>query len=598
MITNNNKAQQGLLICLLAILCGTLSGLAFVPWRLAPLWPLMLFLLVLLLWPQLQGNPTDRSAPSAPNRRPSSIIIKKTTAFFFSAPLSSLGFRAFLFYFAQNITTLSWAGDAPSVFDDSLAPFGYVIAIGLPALMSIYYVRAFLLARRQPTSARTLLVLAIGLSLAAFIHSFFLSGFPWNIASHGFVYLPFFMTLLPYVGQFVLSTWFYSSVCLLVWLFIIFISSFYGAMQPHLPAAIDHGLRDIFRPIVPKMNTMGRVTLYIASLLFITLPFFFGILRYMQLPMHNAFNKTAPAFLLVQPNISIKQEKKEPVYKQVLLLLAQSRQGLEKNAEKNKTRANIILWPESSVAAHFLDDIHSRHYITRFLNDREYLLLGTLRENELNTSHNSMVLMDNQGQVVNFYDKHHLVPLGEYIPFGRYLPFVPIAARDIDISTGPAPFAFPIGNRFAFIPLICYESAFPHLANRYQLERASNRALGAIVVITNDAWFGKTIGPEQHLFMSQLRAAENGLPLLRVGLTGITAIIDPYGRLLASLPFNTAGSIYTVPPAPLAVMPPYARFQKMIDFGLAFMLLTVLSITCWPQRQLWIKNKKARQKKQ
>ena len=127
-----------------------------------------------------------------------------------------------------------------------------------------------------------------------------------------------------------------------------------------------------------------------------------------------------------------------------------------------------------------------------------------------------------------------LLPFGEYLPFSSWAKkfgLVPVAAQGIDLAAGKV--ATPItiknnkGEGFAFLPLICFEVAFPNMFGRYA--GGAPKKIDAIINITNDAWFGAGIGPRQHLFMAQLRAAENGVPFYRTAMTGISAVIDNRG---------------------------------------------------------------------
>ena len=146
---------------------------------------------------------------------------------------------------------------------------------------------------------------------------------------------------------------------------------------------------------------------------------------------------------------------------------------------------------------------------------------------------------DEFGAVRAVYDKHHLVPFGEYMPFGDQLAVIGItafAARDGNgYTAGTGAAVLDLGAAGKVLPLICYEAVFPQ-----DLRAAPERA-DWILQITNDGWFGNLAGPYQHLAQAQLRAIEQGLPLMRVANTGVTAAIDAKGRMLKSLPLNTEG---------------------------------------------------------
>ena len=169
---------------------------------------------------------------------------------------------------------------------------------------------------------------------------------------------------------------------------------------------------------------------------------------------------------------------------------------------------------------------------------------------------NALIVTGPGGAVAEAYDKHHLVPFGEYIPFGhlaRYIGLRSFAARDgYGFAAGPGPRLLDLGPIGAAMPLICYEAIFGH-----HIRRLPDRP-DVLLNITNDAWFGQVSGPYQHLAQARVRAVEQGLPMVRAANTGVSAVIDPAGRILASIPLNEAGYLDHALPAPL---PPtlYAR---------------------------------------
>lgn len=174
---------------------------------------------------------------------------------------------------------------------------------------------------------------------------------------------------------------------------------------------------------------------------------------------------------------------------------------------------------------------------------------------------NSLVVIGPGGRIEGVYDKHHLVPFGEYIPFGDlaydWFGIAAFAAQEGRAYTpGPGPKVLDLGPGLGrVLPLICYEAVFPQ-----DLRAAPERA-DWIMQVTNDAWFGTLTGPYQHLAQAQLRAIEQGLPLVRVANTGVSAVIDARGRITARLPLGVADFADVALPGPLAA-PPYARWGE------------------------------------
>ena len=174
---------------------------------------------------------------------------------------------------------------------------------------------------------------------------------------------------------------------------------------------------------------------------------------------------------------------------------------------------------------------------------------------------NSLQVFAPDGAVLATYDKHHLVPFGEYIPFGDlaydWLGVSAFAAKTGNAySAGAGPQVLDLGPKLGrVLPLICYEAVFP------QDLRGTARP-DWLMQITNDAWFGTLTGPFQHAAQARLRAVEQGLPLVRVANTGVTEVVDARGRVTASLPFGTQGFLDAALPGPLPATP-YARFGEI-----------------------------------
>jgi apolipoprotein N-acyltransferase len=166
---------------------------------------------------------------------------------------------------------------------------------------------------------------------------------------------------------------------------------------------------------------------------------------------------------------------------------------------------------------------------------------------------NSLAVLDTTGAPVAVYDKHHLVPFGEYIPLPRLVAALGIPSLEpltrSGFTAGTGPHLVQVPGLPAFLPLICYEAIFPG-----SLEAPEGRA-DWLVQVTNDAWFGEASGPYQHLAQARARAIEQGLPLARAANTGVSAMIDPFGRIVASLGLGESGIIDTLLPRALQPTP-------------------------------------------
>jgi apolipoprotein N-acyltransferase len=186
-----------------------------------------------------------------------------------------------------------------------------------------------------------------------------------------------------------------------------------------------------------------------------------------------------------------------------------------------------------------------------------YLLSGGDRKEYIGgrlKAWNSIFVFDKHGQVIDMYDKTHLVPFGEYMPMRGLLPdslhaVVAYSGVFPDFSAGTQPRAIEVGGKFSFCPLICYESLFSN----------SVRDADLLINFTTDMWYKNSSGPYQHFDMGKLRAVEYGIPFIRGASTGISGIIDPYGRVLAHLPLGEPGVLVHDIPLRSKVTTLYAR---------------------------------------
>lgn len=237
---------------------------------------------------------------------------------------------------------------------------------------------------------------------------------------------------------------------------------------------------------------------------------------------------------------------------------------------------DLIVWPETAVP-YLLNNIEDDMRILSDAARGAPLVFGIQRFGEARAFHNSLVVMGPGGEVQTIYDKRHLVPFGEYIPGARLLGQAGATGLARNLGTGftpgqtPGPIRLPgIGGA---IPLICYEGIFAE-----EVSDGGDRAR-LLLLITNDAWFGEAVGPFQHLAQARLRAIEQGLPMVRVANTGISAMIDPKGRIVESLPLNEAGALDVALPAALAPTP-YVAFGDWPIFAVLFLLLSGLYVSC------------------
>jgi len=262
---------------------------------------------------------------------------------------------------------------------------------------------------------------------------------------------------------------------------------------------------------------------------------------------------------LVQPN-AIQTQKWDPDY---IPLFYQRQLTLSASVG----RPDIVIWPEAAIT--YLPDENPfiRTQITTAA--QVPVILGARRRDE-NGVFNSLFLLNKDSSIADVYDKYHLVPFGEYMPLqglAQQLGLKGLAEQmGASNSFGSGPAILESEGVPPFLPLICYEAIFP--------QGVAGPRPAWLVQITNDAWFGEASGPYQHLAQARVRAIEQGLPLARAANTGISAMVDPLGRITDSLPLGVDGYI----DAPLAKpLPPtlLACWGQWPVVGLILLLLAL-----------------------
>lgn len=243
-------------------------------------------------------------------------------------------------------------------------------------------------------------------------------------------------------------------------------------------------------------------------------------------------------------------------------------------------RITHVVWPETAIDYRFDTDYpivriegERRERLMAAIPERGALLMGAIRDNA-GRYYNSFHVVTRAGGVTATYDKHDLVPFGEFVPMRpvlRRLGVEKLAHGAGDYTAGPGPATLAVPGAPGASPLICYEAIFPgHIDAR-------NRP-GWLVNATNDAWFGFTSGPYQHFASARLRAVEAGVPLVRAANTGITAVVDAYGRITARIPIMTTGVLDAALPRATAEPTFYARLgDRALLVLLALGLLAALS---------------------
>ncbi|MFY9559788.1 MAG: apolipoprotein N-acyltransferase [Terriglobales bacterium] len=254
--------------------------------------------------------------------------------------------------------------------------------------------------------------------------------------------------------------------------------------------------------------------------------------------------------LLVQPNIPVQEGWTTDYFQGTLRDLTWI--SLHPPGGKEGQPFDLIVWPESP-SPFFLNDASFREVVAALARQsRTWLLIGSIGVESASASpqhvselFNSAGLINPEGELTARYDKVHLVPFGEYVPFKRAFPFMDMLTQQVgNFAWGHSREPLDAGGQRLGV-VICYESIFPDEVREYAL-----RGADVLVNITNDGWYGDSGAWKQHLQMTQMRAVENGRWLLVGTNTGMTASVDPYGRIVAA----TGRQMRTALAAPYALL--------------------------------------------
>jgi len=412
-----------------------------------------------------------------------------------------------------------------------MAPFGLVFMAGGLAL---FWMAAFRLAHWLGGGG---LALATLLGLAELARGYVLTGFPWALIGYFWIDTPV-MQVAAWSGAFGLT----------------FLTLIAAAALSRALIAPGSGVGMRFALVLP-----------LAAL------FAAGLLREFPAPTGPADD--APIVRIVQPNAE-QHLKWQPEWLPVFF-----ERQLALTAQVTDKVPDLVIWPEAATGYDISPGTPVREMILDASGGAP-VILGHLRWTETGTF-NALSVVAERDRAGPSYDKHHLVPFGEYIPLGDWLLQFGInglaANPGAAFSAGPGPKVLAAGDGLGrFLPLICYEAVFP------QDTRARGDRPDWLLHLTNDAWFGSHAGPYQHLAQVKMRAVEQGLPVLRAANTGISAVIDPRGHVLDQLPLGQTGFIDAPLPAPLDA----TIYAHTGDWPVLVLLLTLLGGLAARRRQI------------
>ncbi len=503
----------------LAVLLGAVAVLAFAP---VHVWPVLFISFGGLVW-LLDGCYASHEALG---RR-----------------LSCAGFTGFCFGFGFFLAGLHWIAEAFLVEPWRHGWLIPLVMTAMPGGMALFFAAAGAgaMAMWRPGPARVF-ALAIAFGLAEYARGHVLTGLPWNLIGYGLLPEGPMMQMAALLGVYALSL-------MAVLLFA-------------APAAIW-----------TAKGGRSRGTAALAGVLLIALGlgYVWGDRRLAAAPETS----TDVRLRIVQANIDQadkwRPENSAEIFADYLDLTQTA--GVED--------IDLVIWPETALPFYLADTSGALDALGDALPSGTSLLVGAARvvadrdaSGTLAARHvyNSLLVVDDHGLVRASYDKIHLVPFGEYLPFQDFLESLGVMQMTGvrgGFSEGTGPRLVHVPGAPPVRPLICYEIIFPD-----EVVAKAERP-GWLLNITNDAWFGTSAGPYQHFHQAQVRAVEQGLPVIRAANTGISAVIDPYGRILAEIGLGEKGLI----DAGLPKVGPQTSFSSL-EIRPEFLLL-LLSILGW-----------------
>jgi apolipoprotein N-acyltransferase len=449
------------------------------------------------------------------------------------------------FGFGYFVAGLYWIGYA---FLVDAKTFGWLLPIavsGLPAYLAIFTGLGLAAARliwvRGPARV---LGLAAMLTGAEWLRGHLLSGFPWNTFGYA-------LTEPLALAQTVTLTgvWGLTFLCIAICA---------------SPALLADDTADTPHP--------KRAIL--AGLLVLTAFTSYGVVRLAQQPTEFV---AGVKLRIMQPNLQQDDKFNYSAKAAVMERYLQLSNRATGPDSKGVHDANILIWPESAFPFFLAREPDALTQISDLLKPSTELITGAVRAapgaNAANPrAYNSVYVIDPDGSIRGIYDKVHLVPFGEYLPFQRVLERFGLRNLTKQVGgflSGDRRRAMEVPGAPKMLPLICYEAIFPGAAV------PPGERPGWLVNVTNDGWFGISSGPYQHFQQARVLAIAEGLPLVRAANTGISAVVDPVGRVVAALPLGGEGILDAS--LPKAIAPTlYVRFGD--DILILFMVVSLILI--------------------
>jgi apolipoprotein N-acyltransferase len=412
-------------------------------------------------------------------------------------------FLGFTFGYGYFVSSLYWVSHSLT-FDKQLTFLIPFAILGLPILLAVFYgLAVFAIHFFIKRDYVFLLIFSISLSVFEYLRGILFTGFSWNLISYSWSFSLENIQILKFIGTYTFN--FFS---------ILIFSIYFNSLWPVQ-----------FKKIL--INSFFLFTILISNYLFGKI-----IIKNTEFNQYNEVKVK-----IVQPNIDIAQTWGIENEKKNLITLLNF-------SKANKDEKTLIVWPEGMIQQTNPKDLSKyKEYFNKNFSKNHLVIVGvtnpSIAGNKINF-YNSLVVLNNNADVVSVYNKIKLVPFGEFIPFESLLAkwgLKKITFGYSSFSSGNERREIKIFNNLSFLPLLCYEIIYSG-----ELKRNSND-YNFIINISEDGWFGGSIGPYQHLAQAVFRAVEQGVPIVRSTNKGMSAYISPNGKIINSLELNKSGFI-------------------------------------------------------
>ncbi|MBI1328194.1 MAG: apolipoprotein N-acyltransferase [Alphaproteobacteria bacterium] len=463
------------------------------------------------------------------------VLIAALAFLFLQLKTASVGksfVETYVFSLGYFVFGLYWIGNALLVEGNPYKWVWPLSVIGLPVLLSFFPALGgalFAFLKRDNAPWKNIISFAVAFMLMDVARGTLFTGFPWNLWGHAWSgILPILQTL---------SIWGVYGLSLYTLVIAAYIATLAQGATLHT-----------WKTKIPGFSLL---------LVILLVPYGWGAWRLAVNPTELS-DKT---IRIVQPNIPQHEKWDSRLIPDHFLKLLTLSQGDE----------DYIVWPESAFPAFFLDVTPAVNDWRKSIKPQQTVLSGTLR-GEDDIYFNSLAAINGNSEIINLYNKSHLVPFGEYIPFQKYIPLAPIA-RFSGFETGNGAITQKAGD-LLYSSLVCYEIIFTgQVVNKKQAQP------DVLINVTNDAWYGVSPGPFQHWQQGVYRAIEEGIPVIRSANTGISGIIDSYGRPLLRTSLHTQEAVTSKLPKKPVKSTVYSRvyYLPLIVLG----LIWIVGIAGW-----------------